>query len=281
MSSCCTTLTTGAAMFVSIAFLTARRSRHRHRGACLHASQYVEDTRTSGFGPQCGDELTVLVSAITDCGVFGTAHKRGDMVDVFMPSEAFGRPRKEYRKGMELQVTVIRPALPNKRKHEVKVTDRPLLPLSGLKQGRKVDGRVVNISNVGILLDIGFAKDARCWWRHLKVRSREPSSYQVGDILKNLKVGLQFPTWVQVVPEELELRPLRSLKIGEQFSAMVLRVSPKAQGIFLEVDATDNVAAFKRHGNLAKRIEDYKLGEELQVEVIRVTRDRVDVKQVH
>ena len=131
-----------------------------------------------------------------------------------------------------------------------------------------------------LLRNIGYAKFAKCWLRQLEMRDRDPSSYQVGDTLEGLKVSNVKRTWVKIVPAELKLRRLNDMRVGERFEEIVLRASSQVQAVFLDVGGTDDVAAFRRTGNLAKPVEAYQFSEVMQVEVVEVEKGRVYVKQL-
>ena len=76
------------------------------------------------------------------------------------------------------------------------------------------------------------------------------------------------------------MRSFKTLKVGERLKGIVHRTVARLGAIFIEADLEDNVSAFARKGQLAKRVQDYSTGEQVLVEVVSVARDRVTVKDL-
>ena len=212
----------------------------------------IENRGEGGYKTSAGDKLRVTVTSMHDTGMLC---KTAENMAVFLPVASSKMPKDQYRVGMKLEVTVT---TPETRERNPFVTDKLVRALDSIRVGEIVEGKVLSINDTGLMLDIGTALRARSFWRQLAPLNQAPSSFKVGDTVPDLKVMGVYKTRVEVVPKSYEVRPLKSLQVGERLEGYVIRISAKANGVFFDVGASGTVAGFAKQ--LAKRPENYVLG---------------------
>ena len=261
--------------------LAARRGTQRSRTRCLtmHAEKVVmEDTAKNHSGPACGDKLRVTVLRVRGHGIYCETEEG---TEVLLQRGNVRMPMGNYQAGMELNVTVLRPGLArSKPESHTLVTDRDMAPLSSLRLGGIVKGRVIRVSDSSIWFDIGVAKIGMCWAQYLSPRYGATSDLEVGQVVPELKILRLHPTHCEVGVKECQIQLFKDLKIGDRLKGIVNRTSSKAGAVFFEVGAENNVAGFASRGQLAKRVQDYHVGEPVLVEVVAVAKTRVWVKHL-
>ena len=247
-----------------------RRGIH-HRGRTItHVSR--QGAEVSHL--QCGAKITARVDGVFDAGLFLYTE---DGTKVFIPRLNLQKSIREYVVGENLEVTVKRPPVPGTDK-DVVATDRCLKSMSSVQVGSIVEGKVVKISDAGVLLDIDVPKHAFARWPLLKPLGQERPDLKVGDTIKGLKVRMIHPSSVVVGAPSLELRQVNDFTKGEKVKGIVENISHG--GVFFDVGAPKHAAAFERKGQLSKIASSYMHGEEVLLEVVKVAAGKIDVKDL-
>eukprot|EP00931_Biecheleriopsis_adriatica_P055463 TRINITY_DN327_c0_g1_i1.p1 TRINITY_DN327_c0_g1~~TRINITY_DN327_c0_g1_i1.p1 ORF type:complete len:978 (-),score=231.46 TRINITY_DN327_c0_g1_i1:171-3053(-) len=138
--------------------------------------------------------------------------------------------------------------------------------LESLNVGDTFDGTVVRDAKIGVYIDIGAEKDA------LLPRNQVPrgKTYKAGDVIKDLTI---FEVQAGDTPATRKIRLTlgKTFQAGDKVTGKVARAM--AYGIFFDIGAArDGLCPSKF---LSKPIDDYKVGEEVELTVAQVDGDKV------
>ena len=232
---------------------------------------------------QCGDKLKARVVRRLDDGLLLST---ADRASVFIHNPVLLKEKEEYKYGDEVKVTIVRlPASDGAGKKNLKftafhATDRPLKPLKSLRIGSIVDGRVLHISSHGVLLDIDVPRCGYAPWRYLEPLGKNQLNLSIGDTIVGLKVRSINLLNVVVGSASLEVLRLKDLKVGEKVKGYVVNIVQRLNMIFFDIGATGNAAALGRKNQLAKGIQGYTVGDQTQLEIVKVAGGKINVKDL-
>ena len=106
------------------------------------------------------------------------------------------------------------------------------------------------------------------------------TEYQVGSQVKGLKVMSIHPAYVRLGAASLEIRHVHEIKVGEEVQGVVVNIDERINAVFFDIGATQNAAALGRKGQLTKNARDYVRDEEALLEVMEVSRQKINVKDL-
>jgi len=203
-----------------------------------------------------GAEVTGKVKTITPgMGIFFDI---GASEDALLRERLLPKPIGEYSVGEEVEGLLVVKVDASAGNVEVTSKDSPAIeqgtPLSQLKAGQKVDGKVTRSANFGVFVDIGAERDALYPSDQL---DKPNSEYKPGDELKGLTIAQ-----VNVEASRLVVSTKKSpseFEIGESVDGEVKKIMPF--GIFVDIGASTQGLVPARL--LEKEPTDYTVGQKL------------------
>mmetsp|Transcript_124414 Transcript_124414/g.311082 ORF Transcript_124414/g.311082 Transcript_124414/m.311082 type:complete len:930 (+) Transcript_124414:61-2850(+) len=201
-----------------------------------------------------GDKLEGTVLTVSKFGVFFDA---GLATDVLVPNNLLAKPAEEYKPG-EVADLVITQVQGNRITATSKAGDE-MISASQLVRGSIVSGKIKQINNNNVIVDVGALRDA-VW------RVKDASSYNVGDEVQGLIVIQSDPTSLEVSTAEAmseaaksasSAKSLDELAVGSVVDGTITRIMPF--GIFVDIGAERD--ALWATNQLEKPASEYKEGE--------------------
>jgi len=217
-----------------------------------------------------GDKVKGKVSTIMKD--FGVLFDIGGNRDALCPTKMLTKTKDEYKKGEEVELTIVRIDGDKVTVNAGGVSQEALKPkksIDTLKVGETVDGIVATVNEkFGVFFDIGTERNALCYTNQL---NKSLDEYKEGDKVTGLTI---FKVNKEEAQVSLTQRSLASnLKVGDKLEGEVISITKV--GVFFDAGFANDILATENM--LSKPIDDYTRGEVADLIVMNVSGDRVTV----